>query len=185
LRLILQRRGLFLSPMGEDMLAAAGVTLDDVEAWGGSVTFAGSSTYAELMANRRADLVGNSMFVGHSSIAQPAQAVPMRLLSVPDDIAAEMSETWGTPPSVISTGAYPWVEEEVATVTTAAGLFAIADTDPEIVRAVALAAANHVDELAAVHAAMARITPEFLTEHTIMDYHAAALDGFTAAGLTP
>lgn len=31
LRLILQRRGLFLSPMGEDMLKAAGFTLDDVE----------------------------------------------------------------------------------------------------------------------------------------------------------
>jgi hypothetical protein len=167
------------------MLAAAGVTLDDVEAWGGSVTFAGSSTYAELMANRRGDLVGNSMFIGHSSIAQPAQAVPMTLLGVPADIAAEMEERWGTPPAVIAAGAYPWVEADVPTVTTAAALFATAETDPEIVRAMALAAARHTDELAAVHAAMGEITPEFLTEHVIMDYHEAALDGFAAAGLKP
>jgi len=183
LRLILQRRGLFLSPMGEDMLAAAGTTLDDVEAWGGSVTFAGSSTYAELMANRRGDLVGNSMFIGHSSITQPAQAVPMKLLSVPADIAEQMRAKWGTPPAVIEAGAYPWVEADVPTVTTAAGVFATTDTDPEIVRALALAAARHTDELGAVHAAMREITPEFLTEHVILDYHPAALEAYAEAGL--
>lgn len=147
------------------------------------VTFAGSSTYAELMANRRGDLVGNSMFIGHSSIAQPAQAVPMKLLSVPADVAAQMEETWGTPPVVIKAGSYPWVTEDVATVTTAASLCGTAESDTAMVRALATAAAKHTDQLAAVHAAMKQITPAFVASHRIMDYHPAATEAYGEQGV--
>ncbi|KAA3622653.1 MAG: ABC transporter substrate-binding protein, partial [Proteobacteria bacterium] len=62
-RILLNRRGNVASGVGESMLNAAGASVANLEEWGGSVTFAASKEQGEMMRDRRADAMLNSLFV--------------------------------------------------------------------------------------------------------------------------
>ena len=183
LRIVFNRRGLLTSAITESTLEALGVTIADVEEWGGSVQFQASGEQTDLMINGRADLLANTLFEGHRSFAEMTAATPLKLLSVPDDAAAAVIEKYSLKPWTISAEANPGGDGEVKTVTTSIILFADASLDEETAYTVARAMLANPDKMAAVSAAMQRFTPEGMKDQSVIEFHPGALRAYQEAGL--
>lgn len=182
-RVLLNRRGNVASGVGESLLNAAGASIEDIESWGGSVTFAASKEQGELMRDRRADAILNSLFVNHRSIRQLAEAIDLKLVPVGDGTAQAVMKEWSIGDYTIADGAYKWVQGDVKTVTLSAQLFVRADADKDMIRDLTTALVEQIDKLRGVHKAMSPLDANLLASGTVVDYHPAAEAVYKAKGL--
>lgn len=183
IHVLLNRRGNVVSQIGESMLRAAGAGPEDIESWGGTVTFAASAEQSDLMRDRRADALLNSLFVGHSSIQELANAVDVVLIPISEETASRVTEEWNIAEFTIPAGSYGWAPEDVLTVTVSAQLFVHEDADPEMVRDVTAALVDNIDKLRDVHNAMSPLDPELLASGRAAEYHPAAAEVYREKGL--
>lgn len=181
--ILLNRRGNVVSQIGESMLKAAGAGPEEIESWGGSVTFAASQEQSDMMRDRRADAMLNSLFVGHGSIQELANAIDVVLIPISHETAQEVVEEWNIAEFTIPGGSYEWAPEDTKTVTISALLFAHRDADPQMVEDVAAALVEHVDKLQGVHKAMAPLDPELMASGKATPYHPAAAEVYKGKGL--
>lgn len=183
IRIMLNRRGNVASQVGQTALEAAGASLEDVEAWGGQVIFAASREQGDLIKNRRADAIFNSLFVGHRSIRQVAEAVDMTLLPLSDDVVKKVADSWKIAPYTIKGGSYAWQPADTGTVTLSAQLVASNSLDSAVAYDVAKALVEHVDKVQAVHKAMKPLSTKLLASGLAVPYHAGAAKYYKEAGL--
>lgn len=183
INILLNRRGNVVSAIGESMLEAAGASIENIESWGGSVTFAASKEQGEMMRDRRADALLNSLFVNHQSIQQLASAIDVVLVPITDATAQKVMEEWSIDRFTIPASAYEWNAEDTLTVTVAAQLFAREDADPQMVEDLTTALVEHADALQGVHKAMQPLDPELMASAKAVPYHPAAAAVYKTKGL--
>ncbi len=183
IRILLNRRGNISSQVGEALINAAGATLDDVSEWGGNVTFAASDEQGDLMRDRRADAIFNSLFVGHSSILQIADAIDVVLLPVSEETANKVSGDFGIIPFTIPAGAYDWNESDILTVSLSAHLFALDHYPEQQVEEITMALLNNIGNLQMVHTAMRPLTSDLMISSKTLPYHPGAIAAYTSAGI--
>ncbi len=183
LRLVLNRRGILPSQLGEASLNAVGVTFDDIESWGGKLEFQGSTNASEIMQNRRADMWANATFVGSSNIRKIADALPVTLLQVPGPVVETIVAEYGALPWTIEAGAYPWLEQDVHTHAARAVLIANESMEDELAYALAKTMIENADQMQAVHKAMKGFTPELMSSLKVLPYHPGAVKAFDEAGV--
>lgn len=182
-RVLLNRRGNVASGVGESMLNAVGAGIADLEEWGGSVTFAASKEQGEMMRDRRADAILNSLFVNHSSIRQLAEAIELSLIPISPETASKVASEWSIGEYVIPADAYDWADGDTLTVTLSAQLFVHEDADPQMVRDITAALVDHVDQMQGVHKAMAPLDAELMAGAKTVPYHPAAEEVYKDKGL--
>jgi len=182
-RLVLNRRGLLTSAITISTLEALGVSIQDIESWGGSVQFQASEEQSGLMQDGRVDMLANTLFEGHRSLAQMGQSVDLKVIGVPDAAAQAVIDKYGLQPWTISSDANPWGDNEVKTVTTSIILFARQDTDEELVYNLTKSMINHPDRMAAVSDAMKRFVPKGMVAQEVVPFHAGAVRAYKEAGL--
>lgn len=182
-RVLLNRRGNVASGVGESMLNAAGASIANLEKWGGSVTFAASKEQGEMMRDRRADAILNSLFVNHSSIRQLADAIDLSLIPVTPDTASKVASEWSINEYTIPADAYDWADKDTLTVTLSAQLFVNKDADPQMVKDITTALVEHVDQVQGVHKAMAPLDAKLMASAKAVPYHPAAQEVYKAKGL--
>jgi len=183
IRILLNRRGNVASGVGESMLNAVGASVANIEKWGGSVTFAASKEQGEMMRDRRADAMLNSLFVNHRSITQLAEAIDLSLLPISDESATKVAEEWVIGKYTIPADAYSWADGDTLTVTLSAQLFVHTDADPQMVTDVTTALIEHVDQVQGVHKAMAPLDAELMAGARAVPYHPAAEAVYKDKGL--
>jgi TRAP transporter TAXI family solute receptor len=183
IRILLNRRGNVASQVGADMLAAAGATPDKIKSWGGQITYAASKEQGELMRDRRADAMLNSLFVGHGSIRRLASAIDLTLLPVSAQTAGKVTSGWKIADFTVPSTAYKWSPADVNTVTLAAQLFVNDSADKKMVADITKALIDHADKVAGVHKAMKKLDSKLMSSGTAVAYHPAAAAAYKAAGL--
>jgi hypothetical protein len=181
--LVVNRRGILPSILAEKSLEASGVTFADIEAKGGSVQFQGSSAASEIMQDGKADAWVNATFIGSGSIKSIANNRELTLLSVSDEVIAQMKEEYGSKEVTIPAGAYDWLDTEVKTFGAQAALIAADSADPALIAMVTGAILNHQNEIQGVHKAMGAFNGELAASITQFPYHPAAAEAMKAAGL--
>ena len=182
-RILLNRRGNVASGIGDSMLNAVGAGADNLEAWGGSVTYAASAEQGELMRDRRADALLNSLFINHRSIQQLASAIDLSLLPMGEASADKVASEWTIGKFVIPAGSYEWAAEDTPTVTLSAQLFVNKDADPKMVADLTAALVDHVDKVKGVHKAMAPLDAKLMASAKAVPYHPAAAEIYKSKGL--
>lgn len=182
IRIVLNRRGNIVSAVGESMMTAAGLSQKDIESWGGSVTYAASNEQSNLMRDRRADLMINSLFVNHSSIRELASAMDLALLPVVEATAQKVVDEWDINTYLIKASDYDWNDHDILTLTVSAQLFARKDADSKMVGDLTKALVDNVAELQSVHKAMAPLDVKLMAGAKTVPYHPAAAAVFKAAG---
>jgi TRAP transporter TAXI family solute receptor len=180
--LVLNRRGNIVSGIGESMLNAIGASPEQIEAWGGSVTYAASGEQGDLMRDRRVDMLLNSLFVNHSSIRELASSIDVKLLPITDETAQKVIDEWDINRFTIPSTAYDWNPEDTLTLTVAAQLFVREDADEAFVTDIATALVEHFEELQSVHGAMAPLDVELMAGAGTVPYHPAAQAIYSQAG---
>ncbi|QIE56915.1 TAXI family TRAP transporter solute-binding subunit [Pikeienuella piscinae] len=183
INILLNKKGNVVSDIGASLLSAAGASPENLESWGGSVTYAASKEQGELMRDRRADAMLNSLFVNHSSIRQLASAIDLALLPVSPDTAAAVAKEWTISEFTIPGGVYDFAPNDTLTVTVSAQLFVREDADPKMVEDIAGALVDHVDKVSSVHKAMAGLTTELMVSGAAAAYHPAAEEAFKSRSL--
>ncbi|WP_161139884.1 TAXI family TRAP transporter solute-binding subunit [Propylenella binzhouense] len=182
-RLAFNRRGLLTSAITEATLEAIGITLDDIKSWGGTVQFQASNEQAELMQNGRIDLLANTLFEGHRSIAEMAQAVDLAMVDVPDEAAKKTIEEFHLKPWTIPASAHDWQKKDAKTVTTSIILFADEKLDEQTAYDITKAMIEHPDRMAAVSSAMSRFKPSIMIDQEAAPFHEGAIRAYKEAGL--
>lgn len=180
--LVVNRRGILPSILAEKSLGAAGVTFDMLEKNGGSVQFQGSKTASEIMQDGKADAWVNATFVGSGSIKAIAKNRDVTLLSVPDDVIAQMQKDYGSKAVTIPAGAYEWLDHDVKTFGAQAALIASETADPELIKLVTTAILKHPEEIQGVHKAMGAFTLELAASIDQFPYHPVAAELIKSAG---
>ena len=104
------------------MLEAVGAGADNLKSWGGDVVYAASKEQGELMRDRRADVLLNSLFVNHRSIRQLAESLDVVLVDIDADAAATVTKDWNIGTYTIGNDAYGWSSSDVTTPTLSAQL---------------------------------------------------------------
>jgi len=183
INILLNRRGNVASGVGASMLTAAGASPANIESWGGSVTYAASKEQGDLMRDRRADAMLNSLFVNHRSIRQLAESIDLSLIPVTDATASKVAEEWSIGKYTIPASAYDWASADTLTVTLSAQLFVREDADPKMVSDITAALVDHVDQMQAVHKAMKPLDAKLMASAQAVPYHPQAAEVYKAKGL--
>lgn len=179
----INKRGNIASSVAEAMLDSIGASSQKIEGWGGDVIYAASSEQADLIKNRRVDMILNSLFVGHSSIQELASSVDVKLLPVSDESVQEVAQKTGTQAFTIPDDAYEWAPHETETVSISAALAVRADMDEETAYNLTKAFFENHEKIAGVHPAMKRLDTEVMAGIDVIDYHEGAERYLEEAGL--
>lgn len=183
LDLVVNKKGILPSILAERSLELAGVTFADIESWGGSVQYQGSKAAAETMKDGKADIWVNAMFVGTGAIRDIASVLPTTLLSVPDEISAQMGEEYGSIPWTVKAGSYDWLDADTPTFGARAALVVSDKADPATVKALTKAILDHQDKIIGVHKAMAPFDGKLMASLKAIPYHEGAIEAYKEAGL--
>ncbi len=177
-------RGNMVQELNRALFEAYGVTYEDIESWGGQVVYAASNEMAELMANRRIDMTGNSLFAPAGSIVQVAQSLDVTMLSFNEDVVAAVVENMGASPYTIPAGTYDWLDHDVLTISPGAGLVASASLPEQTAYDITKAVVEHIDRIRGVHSAMRELTVEKMASQDTIPYHPGAIRYYREAGLS-
>ncbi len=183
IRLILNRRGILPSQLGELNLKAVGVSLDDIKKWGGKIEFQGSKNASEIMQNGRADLWANAVFVGSGKIRQAAKSVPLTLLQVPQASIDAAVKEFGARPWTIKAGGYAWQKTDIKTHAARAVLIVAKDMPNDKAYALTKAVLDNTAKVQAVHKAMKGFTAKLMGSVTEISYHPGAIKAYKEAGI--
>lgn len=183
MRLLFNRRGLLTSQMTESVLKALGISLDDIKAWGGKVEFQASKQQAKLMLNRRADILGNTLFEGHRSIRAIAQAMDLVMLNTPDVAAEAVIKEFKLKPWTIKAGAHPWQDYPVKTVTTSVMLMVDESMSDKSAYDLTKALLDHADKMQSAHKAMRAFNSKVMIDQKAVPFHPGAVKAYKEAGL--
>ncbi|MBA2690119.1 MAG: TAXI family TRAP transporter solute-binding subunit [Burkholderiales bacterium] len=183
LRLALNKRGNIANNVGEQMLKAIGVSIDDIKKWGGQVTLAASSEQTDLMKDRRADLIINSLFVRHGSLLELEQAVDIVHLPLSKKVIDQVTKEAGIKSFTIPAGSYKLQPEPVATVTLSAGVVVNAAMDEKTAYDLTKALAENIGKIKEVHKSMQALTPQLMASQTVIPFHPGAVRYYKEAGL--
>ena len=182
-RLLLNRRGILPSQLGEAALKSLGISIKDIESWGGKVEFQASKNAAKIMSNRRADMLSNSIFVNHRSIRAIAKAVPITLLNVPDNVIRDISKQFGQKPWTIKSDSYPWLDRDINTFSSRAVLIANQGMSKQSAYQITKAMLGHSDKMRGVHKAMKGFTTKLMASMNELPYHSGAIKAYKEKGL--
>lgn len=184
IRVALNKRGNIAYNVGEQMLKAIGVSLDDIKKWGGDVIPAASKEQASLMKDRRVDALINSLFVRHGSLLELDQSINMIHLPLSRKVIDRVSKEAGIKPFTIPAKSYRLQPDAVPTVTLSAGIAVNAAMDDKTAYNLAKAMIENIDKIKQVHKAMQALTPELMASDTAIPFHPGALRYYKEAGLT-
>ena len=182
-RLVLNKRGNIAHNQAVEVLAAYGISLEDIESWGGSIQYSGSKGSVELMKNRQADMVMNNIFVGHSSIREVLNSMPMVMMPVSQAVRDSVSSAMGTGQMVIPGKAYDILSDDHPTLALTAMLVVNSDTSDDEVYKVTKALISNVGEIQGVHKAMRSLNPEMMVKQNAIPFHPGAIKAYKEAGL--
>lgn len=182
-RLAFNRRGLLTSAISDATIKALGFTTKDIESWGGSVQYQASKEQARLMENGRIDLLANTLFVNHRSIAQMAQSTKLAMVDVPPQGIAPVVKEFHVKPWVIKAGTEPWQKIDAHTVTTSVILFADAKMPEKTVYDITEAMIKHPEKMGAVSKAMKQFKPQIMLEQDAAPFAPGAIKAYKKAGL--
>jgi TRAP transporter TAXI family solute receptor len=183
MRILLNRRGNVASGVGDSMLSAAGASPEMIKSWGGNVTYSASKEQGELMRDRRADALLNSLFVNHRSIRQLASAIDLTLLPIDEATADTVTGQWSIGKYTIPGGVYPFAPDDTLTVTLSAQLFVNKDADPKMVEDLTTALVEQIEKVRGVHKAMKPLSVELMASANTVAYHPAAEAVYKTKGL--
>ncbi|MFN4283203.1 MAG: TAXI family TRAP transporter solute-binding subunit [Alphaproteobacteria bacterium] len=182
-RMVLNRQGNIAATVGTELFTAAGVDVKDIEKWGGRVIYAASAEQADLLKDRRVDLMNNSLFVRHASLLEVGQALPVVMLPISKGIVDKVSKELGTIPYVVKGGSYPYQPEDVTTVSFGAAVVANAAMSDQDAYNLTKALVEQIDKVRGVHSSMKELTPELMASLQVTPYHPGAVKLYKEKGL--
>ncbi|MCC7167979.1 MAG: TAXI family TRAP transporter solute-binding subunit [Rhodospirillales bacterium] len=184
-RVGINRRGNATGKISIMQFEALGVTMADIEKWGGQVVYAASGEQTTLLMDRRIDMIANGLFLPDRSILQATNSVEMIWLDMPEDALRKVAEQTAGATTVIKAGAggYTWLKEDVRTTKHGAILLANETMDDATAYNITKALVTNIDKIRSQNKAMEALTVQLMAVPTVTPFHPGAAKYLKEAGL--
>jgi uncharacterized protein len=182
-RVALNQRGTLMAVAGEEVFRASGIEPKDIESWGGRFHYVAYNEGLDMMKAGQVDIIINMLAFPSGQVNSATREMKVRMLPVPSDASAKMSEKLGTEAIVIPAQTYPFQPQAVDTVTGKVALLANADMKDDEAEAIVTAMLRHFDYLKSAHATLNRLTPASLARVAPLEIHPGAIAAYKKAGL--
>jgi uncharacterized protein len=182
-RLVFNRKGLLTSAITDAQLQSMGVTADDIKKWGGSLQYQASGEQTNLMKNGRVDMMANTIFEGHRSLAEIAMSTDLVMLSTPQSANDFVIKEFYVKPWVVTKDKHEWQTADAVTVTTGVVLFADKPMSDETAYQITKAIINNPGKVQDISAAMKPFKPSIMTDQKVVEFHPGAIKAYKEAGL--
>lgn len=183
IRIAFNRRGMVVSQINEKFFEAMGVTIEDIESWGGQVVYAASKEQVNLLTDRRIDMLTNGLFVPNSSILQAANSVDLVWADTPQDVAEKVASETSGRVHTVKAGAYDWLERDITTVAHGALIIVNENADEEMVYAITKAMIENAEIIAGQSKSLAGFNARMMAEGTVVPFHPGAVRAYREAGV--
>jgi TRAP transporter TAXI family solute receptor len=182
-RLALNQRGTMMAIIGEEIFKAAGISVNDITAWGGRVEYVAYNAGLDMMKNGQVDVILNMLAFPSGQIVNATREMKVRMVGLPPEIVAKINAEVGTSSITVPANTYPFQPEAVQTVNGKVVLLAAAEMPDETAGRIVNAMLKNFDYLQQSHATMKRVTKADLTDVGPVELHPGAAKAYRAAGL--
>ena len=129
------------------LLDIHGVTVEDIESWGGSVTFTDGSACCDMLQDGQADMMVGHTVSTSSSLTELCMSAKMVVSGLTDEEIAGMCER-GYAEAPIPAGSFGQTTEEMASACQASSKVVPADMDDDVAYAITKILVENADKLA-------------------------------------
>ncbi|MDM9653245.1 TAXI family TRAP transporter solute-binding subunit [Pseudomonas wenzhouensis] len=108
LTIAINRKGnLQIVEIAKDIMEAHGFTIEDLESWGGSVSWVASETALDQLQDRKADMFFNVRFAPDARVKEIAHSVDLVWVEADREALQQVADKWGYETSMIEESTYP------------------------------------------------------------------------------
>ena len=183
LRLSASYRGSFMEIANKTVLAAHGISYEDLESWGGRVYFRALRPSVDLMKEGRLDALGVNVQFPETNMREAGLRRNLRLLPLSSSAIAYVNERLETEASHIPAGTYTFAGSDVPTFSGSAVLIAHSELAEELAYRLTGALVTNLDYLRRVHRALSKLEPSDFPRVGTLPLHPGAERFYRSAGI--
>ena len=156
------------------VLNAYGITYEDIESWGGSVTYKSMGDSSDMYADGLIDGMNTLTLCPASPITEASMNTETVMLPIDPAICEQLAEEFGYGVDVIPKETYDFLTEDITTISSYTVI--VVPKNAAEINGYALAKSIYegMDYLKTVHVAMEKITPESLVTNTGVELNTGA-----------
>lgn len=147
IRLVTKAVGSFGEMGTGELLDCYGISYEDIESWGGTVTHVDPTQMADLLKEGQADVSIDTLSLGQASFTELCLTTTMHVIPLGEEVIAAMNEI-GYPTDVIKGGSWGGNDEDVKTVSAVEVIVCRTDLPDAVAYAWAKALCEDMDEIA-------------------------------------
>jgi len=184
MRIAVNRPGNLDGDVSIAALAAYGVSLDDINKWGGQVVRAASREMTSLMLDRRLDVVSFGISINHPRIRELANGLELEMLPITDQVAKKVAEDLGGKTCMIKAAEYKFLAADSPSICVGMSVLVRADTDEQLAYNMTKGITENLDKYKAAHRLLQKaVTLQSWSEQGLAPFHPGAAKYFREKGL--
>ncbi|MPZ58129.1 MAG: TAXI family TRAP transporter solute-binding subunit [Rhizobiales bacterium] len=184
MRIAVNRPGNLDGDVSIAVLAAYGVSLDDIRKSGGQVVRAASQEMTSLMLDRRLDVVSFGISIDHPRIREMANGLELVMLPITEEAAKKVAGDLGGQPCTIKAGEYKFLAADSSSICVGLSVLVRADMDEKTAYNVTKGIVENLDKYQAAHRLLkTAVTLQSFTEKGQAPYHPGAEKYYREKGL--
>jgi TRAP transporter TAXI family solute receptor len=148
----------------EEIFAAYGFSVDDIEEWGGEVFYQASGEGIELLADRKADMFFTSIFIPDSRLADTSQNLDLVWIPMDQDVVQQVAGELDILTSTVEPGEYDFVTEEQPTLAVQSDILTNPDVPAQDIYKFLKAIDANQDQMRELHPSMADFSTELMVK---------------------
>jgi TRAP transporter TAXI family solute receptor len=175
MRIAVNRPGNLDGDVSLAVLAATGISQDDIKSWGGQVVRAASQEMTSLMLDRRLDVASFGISINHARIQEMSNGLDLVLLTIDDDTAKKVADDLGGQPCPIKAGEYKFTAPPTASICVGISVAVNSDMEEQLAYNITKGVLDNIEKYKAAHRLLQRVvTLETMTEKGGAPFHPGA-----------
>jgi TRAP transporter TAXI family solute receptor len=184
MRIAVNRPGNVDGDISLAVLAANGITQDDIKKWGGQVVRAASQEMTSLMLDRRLDITSFGISIDHPRIREMANGLELVMLPITEETAKKVADDLGAKTCLIKAGEYKFLATDSSSICVGMNVLARADMDEQTIYNVTKGITENLDKYKAAHRLLQKaVTLESFTEPGLAPFHPGTAKYYKEKGL--
>lgn len=167
------------------MLAAHGITYDDIRAWGGNVSHSNYREAIDRMKDGHIDSFTNDDLINAALYQDMISSRDVVLLAPESEAVAELTEAYGYGTVTIPAGTYPGQDTDVTTTIQCSVMFAHEDVPEDLVYAMTKLAFEHIEDLRPIYGGFEDMQLDLGPVNLSVPLHPGAERYYREAGVLP
>jgi TRAP transporter TAXI family solute receptor len=175
MKIAVNRPGNLDGDMSVNIMAALGISLDNIKSWGGQVVRAASQEMTSLMLDRRLDVASFGISINHARIQEMSNGLDLVLLTIDEATVKKVTDSFGGKPCPIKAGEYKFTAPDTWSACVGMSVVVRSDMDQKIAYDITKGVFEQVEQYKSAHRLLQKaVTPESLAETGQVAFHPGA-----------